>query len=281
MTGAELHAHTTASDGSFSPLEAVDYALTLGLEALAITDHDTMAGVVEAEVQADGRPIEIVPGVEISCEYEGAPVHLLGYWADLGARRLATELANIRESRRTRVPIMVERLHALGHNVTVERVMHFAKGGNPGRPHVAEALVEAGVIRTISDAFTPDLIGTGGRAYAPKYALRPDIAVEMVRESGGVPVLAHPGLFRGAKPIPKALVDSMVDAGLAGIEANHIDHTEEQGAAFTKMASDLGLIATAGSDCHGTLYDPVRMGTCRASMEVVEALKKQKQASSS
>ncbi|MBW3589587.1 MAG: PHP domain-containing protein [Actinobacteria bacterium] len=280
MTGAELHAHTTASDGSFSPLEAVDYALGLGLEALAITDHDTMAGVIEAETQADGRPIEILPGVEISCEHEGAPVHLLGYWADLGVGRLATELANIRESRRTRVPIMVERLQALGHNVSVERVMHFAKGGNPGRPHVAEVLVEAGVIRTISDAFTPDLIGTGGLAYAPKYALRPDTAVEMVRESGGVPVLAHPGLFRGAKPFPKALVESMVDAGLAGIEADHIDHTEEQRTAFTEMASDLGLIATAGSDCHGTLYDPVRMGTCRASMEVVKALK-QKQASSS
>ena len=254
-------------------MEAVDYALDLGLEALAITDHDTMAGVPEAEAQANGLPIEIIPGVEISCEMDGAPVHLLSYWPDLTSGDLGRELAEIRESRRTRVGLMVQLLNELGHAITVERVMQIARGGNPGRPHVAEALVEAGVISRVSDAFTPELIGNGGKGYVPKYTLAPERAVKLVRDARGVPVLAHPGLGRGSKPLPDELIRSMADAGLGGIEATHIDHTPEQVHAYKALASELGLVATAGSDCHGALYDPIRMGTCRGSLEMVSQLK--------
>jgi predicted metal-dependent phosphoesterase TrpH len=250
-------------------MEAVDYALELGLQALAITDHDTMAGVPEAEAQAEDLSIEIIPGVEISCELDGAPVHLLAYWPDLTSGDLGRELAEIRESRRTRVGLMVQRLNDLGYSITVERVMHFAQGGNPGRPHVAEALVEAGVISRVADAFTPELIGNGGKGYVPKYTLEPARAVKLVRDANGVPVLAHPGLGRGAKPVPDGLIRSMANAGLGGIEATHIDHTPEQVEAYKGLASELGLVATSGSDCHGALYDPIRMGTCRAGMEVV------------
>ena len=254
-------------------MEAVDYALGLGLAALAITDHDTMAGVSEAEAQAEGGSLEIIPGVEISCESDGAPVHLLAYWPDLNLGELGRELAEIRESRRTRVVLMVQRLNELGHHITLERVMSFAKGGNPGRPHVAEALVEAGVISRVADAFTTDLIGNGGKAYVPKYALAPQRAVALVKNANGAPVLAHPGLFRGSKGVPIEVIRSMVKAGLMGIEATHIDHTREQNEMFAGLASELGLVATAGSDCHGALYDPIRMGTCRCPVDVVTQLR--------
>lgn len=270
--GAELHAHTTASDGTFSPSEAVERAAALGLEALALTDHDSMAGVAEARLHSAGR-VEIVPGVEISCLHRGAPVHLLAYWPDLTRGALGQELSRIRDSRRTRVARIVEKLNALGYPVGLERVHHFARGGNPGRPHVAQALAELGVIRKIEEAFTPEMIGTGGLAYVEKYALDPERAVRLVREAGGVPVLAHPGLHRGSKPVPDDLIEAMARAGLAGIEADHIDHGPEEAARFRALGERLGLVVTGGSDCHGEIYDPVRMGMRRCSRETLEALR--------
>lgn len=272
MAGAELHAHTTESDGTFSPGEAVARAVSLGLEALAITDHDSMGAVSSAVESARGTGVRIIPGVEISCLHSGGSVHVLGYWVDPGHEELAEELQRIRDSRQTRAARMVDRLRALGHPIELERVRAFARGGSPGRPHVAQALVEAGVVQTLTDAFVPELIGTGGRAYVEKYCLVPERAVRLVRAAGGAAVLAHPGLHLGSRPVPDDLIRSLAEAGLAGLEADHIDHPPEQAERFRALADDLGLVATAGSDCHGTLYDPVRMGTCRTSLETVEAL---------
>ncbi|MGH2767602.1 MAG: PHP domain-containing protein [Actinomycetota bacterium] len=270
MSGVELHAHTTASDGTFTPSETVDRARLLGLEALAITDHDTMAGVVEAQLQAAGS-IEIVPGIEISCLLQEVPLHLLAYWPDLTYPELGDELGKIRFSRIQRAMEMVRRLQEMGHQVTFDRVMHFARGGNPGRPHMAQALVEAGVVRATHDAFTEQLIGTGGRAYVEKYSLEPERAVLLVRRAGGVAVLAHPG--SGARPVAVEIIASLAEAGLAGIEAGHARHTPEEVQRYREVADELDLVPTAGSDCHGDLYDPVRLGTCRVSREVLEALR--------
>jgi 3',5'-nucleoside bisphosphate phosphatase len=272
MGGAELHAHTTESDGTFSPAEAVERAVGVGLEALAITDHDSMGAVDAATESARGTGVRIIPGMEISCLHRGGPVHMLGYWADPEDEELASELARIRASRQTRAAEMVDRLRALGYPIELERVRAFAKGGSPGRPHVAQVLVEAGVVRTLNDAFTPDLIGTGGKAYVEKYSLEPERAVRLVKAAGGAAVLAHPGLHRGSRPVPDNLIRRLAESGLAGLEADHFDHPPEQAERFRALAEELGLVATAGSDCHGTLYDPVRMGTCRASLETVEAL---------
>ncbi|MGH2770330.1 MAG: PHP domain-containing protein [Actinomycetota bacterium] len=262
MSGAELHIHTTASDGVLSPQQAVEHALALDLDALAITDHDTMAGVPEAQRRA-GREIEIVPGIEISCEEDGAPVHLLAYWLDPSHPELGEELAKIRESRQTRVVRMVARLQELGYPITLERVLRFVQRGTPGRPHVARALVEEGVIRHPDEAFTPELIGTEGAAYVEKYALEPSRAVRLVRESGGVPVIAHPGLHRGSEWVSESIIESMVEAGLVGLEVVHIGHTPEQVAHFGALAGRLGLVSSAGSDCHGE-RQPMSMGQCRA-----------------
>ncbi|MGH2689847.1 MAG: PHP domain-containing protein [Actinomycetota bacterium] len=271
MGGAELHAHTTESDGTFTPAEAVERAASLGLEALAVTDHDSMGAVDAATEAGRGTGVRVIPGVEISCLHNGGPVHVLGYWADPDDE-LARELEAIRASRRTRAAGMVERLRALGYPIELERVEAFAKGGSPGRPHVAQALVEAGVIRTLNDAFTPELIGTGGKAYVEKYCLEPERAVRLVKGAGGAAVLAHPGLHRGSRPVPDDLIRSLAEAGLAGLEADHFDHPAEVADRFRVLAKELGMVATAGSDCHGTLYDPIRMGACRASLETVEAL---------
>ena len=272
MSGAELHAHTTESDGTFTPAEAVEHAVSLGLEALAVTDHDSMGAVDAATEAARGTGVRVIPGVEISCMHNGGPVHMLGYWADPDDEELSQELAAIRASRQTRAAEMVERLRALGHPVELGRVKAFARGGSPGRPHVAQALVEAGVIRTLNDAFTPELIGTGGRAYVEKYCLEPERAVRLVKTAGGAAVLAHPGLHRGSRPVPDDLIRNLAEAGLAGLEADHFDHPADVAERFRAMARELDLVPTAGSDCHGTLYDPIRMGACRASLETVEAL---------
>lgn len=270
--GAEMHAHTTESDGTFSPAESVEHAVSVGLEALAITDHDSMAAVPAAEDAARGAGLRIIPGVEISCLYGGGPVHMLGYWADPRHEGLSGELAKIRESRRTRAARMVELLQGLGHPVELDRVLAFARGGSPGRPHVAQALVEAGVVRTVNDAFVPELIATGGKAYVEKYTLDPARAVRLVRDAGGAAVLAHPGLHRGSKPVPDDLIRSLAEEGLAGLEADHLDHPAEQAEHFRSLAAELGLVVTAGSDCHGALYNPVRMGARRTSLETVAAL---------
>jgi predicted metal-dependent phosphoesterase TrpH len=231
-----------------------------------------MGAVAAAAESATGTSLRIIPGVEISCLHNGGPVHMLGYWADPAHEELATELGRVRESRRTRAARMVELLQGLGYPVGLDRVLSFAQGASPGRPHVAQALVEAGVVRTVNDAFVPELIGTGGRAYVEKYCLVPEHAVRLVRDAGGVAVLAHPGLHRGTKPVPDEVIRSLAETGLAGLEADHFDHPPEQAARFRALADELGLVATAGSDCHGTLYDPVRMGTCRTSLETMAAL---------
>lgn len=269
MSGAELHAHTTASDGTLPPQQVVDLAAELDLEVLAITDHDTMAGVPEAELQAADLPLEVIPGVEISCASEGAAVHLLAYWPDPSHPALARELGEIRESRRVRVVRMVERLEEIGFAIPLDRVLELG-GDNPGRRHVAQVLVEQGLIGSIGDAFTPGLIATSGGAYVPKYTLEPVYAVDLVVSSGGVPVLAHPGISRAGGPLDERLIESMTAAGLVGLEARHISHSPAEEEAYGAIGRRLGLVITAGSDCHG---DPVQMGRRRASMETVEELR--------
>ena len=155
---------------------------------------------------------------------------------------------------------MVERLQELGYPITFERVKEIAEGGNIIRPHVAQALVEAGVVPTVKDAFSDELIGSRGRAYMEKHALHPLEALRLIHGAGGVCVLAHPGTWRETSPVPPRLVDELAEAGLDGIEASHPEHTPEVEARYIAQAEELGLIWTGSSDCHGTRYDPVRLG---------------------
>ncbi|MFM8943666.1 MAG: PHP domain-containing protein, partial [Actinomycetota bacterium] len=272
MPGIDLHAHSDRSDGTFPPERVVRLAAERGLEVVALTDHDTTAGLEVAEATGREVGVRVVPGVEFSAEHLGSSVHVLAYWFDRDDVAFQGELARLRDDREDRAAGMVEKLRALGYDISFERVRQIASGGNIVRPHVAQAMVEAGIVATEKEAFER-FISDGGRAYVPKHALDPVSAVGLIRGSGGVCVLAHPGLW-GARdvPVPEDLIDAMAGAGMAGLEADHIDHTPEQRAHYRRRAESFGIAATGGSDCHGDRYDPVRLGTSTCQPEDFAAL---------
>jgi hypothetical protein len=260
MGGIDLHVHTTASDGTFSPTEVVKLALDRDLSVVAVTDHDTTAGIGEAESAAEGTELEVVPGLEFSAEYRGASLHVLAYWADTSDPELVAELGRLTDTRFRRGELMVARLVELGHELSFERVREIANGQTIARPHVAQAMVEAGIVGSEKDAFTEEFIADGGRAWVPKHALDPLDAVDLILSAGGVCVLAHPGMWRGQDSVPDALVEQMAARGMLGLEVDHPDHTLEQRAHYRELARGLGLVPTGASDCHGKRYDPVRLG---------------------
>lgn len=269
----DLHAHTIYSDGTFTPAESVNLALERELTTLAITDHDSTEGLPEAFRAADGTALEIVPGTEFSTVWDGQGVHVLAYWPDLGHEEFQAELRRLRDDRFTRGERMVGRLRDLGYPVTFERVREIAGGGNIGRPHVARALVEAGVIAETDEAFTSELIGSGGRAYVEKHALDPLAALALIKRAGAVAVIAHPGLWREGLGVRDELIEELAANGLDGIEAAHTDHTPEMESRYREMARRLEVVATGSSDCHGTLYEPVRLGMVTTDPDQYAALR--------
>jgi predicted metal-dependent phosphoesterase TrpH len=260
VTGIDLHTHTVHSDGRFTPRQLIQLAAERRLDVVAVTDHDSTEGVAEAMEAGTELGIEVVPGIEFSAVRDGEGVHLLSYFADTTHAGLQAELKRLREDRLDRGMRMVARLRELGYPVSFERVREIAMGGNVVRPHVAQALVEAGVIPRVRDAFTPELIGDGGLAYVQKDALDPFEALDLIHDAGGVCVLAHPGTYREVSPVPVQAVERLAEAGLDGIEASHPEHDPEMEASNVELATRLGLIWTGSSDCHGDLYDPVRLG---------------------
>ena len=273
MAGIDLHAHTIYSDGTFTPTESVKLALERELTVLSISDHDSTEGLPEAFRAAERTGLEIVPGVEFSAVHDGHGIHVLAYWMDVEDGEFQTELTRLREDRYTRGQRMVGKLQELGYPITFERVKEIAEGKNIVRPHIAQALVEAGVVPTIEDAFTPELIKDGGRAYVEKHALDPLDALGLIKRAGGVAVVAHPGLHREGLGVPDDLIERLAREGLDGIECAHPDHPPEAEQRYREMARRLGLVATGSSDCHGTRYDPVRLGSVTTEPEEFERLK--------
>ena len=261
MAGIDLHAHSSVSDGTFTPEEVVGLAAERGLAGVALTDHDTTDGLERAGTAADRHGLQLVPGVEFSAMYEGSSIHVLCYWMDPAHGELQAELRRLRDDRFRRGERMVEKLQRLGYPVSFERVRQISGGGNIVRPHVAQALVEAGVVATEKDAYTSELIADGGKADVQKHALHPFDALDLIGRSGGVCVLAHPGMWGHQRETPDELIEAMAERGMAGLEVDHPDHRPDQRARYRAMAGRLGLVATAASDCHGTRFDPVRLGT--------------------
>src|SRR5262249_53631065 len=218
MPGIDLHVHSVFSDGTFTPREAVMLAHERGLSTMALTDHDTVNGLDEAFAAGDELGVEIVPGIEFSTVYEGNGVHVLCYFMDAENPGLGAELKRLQDDRYRGGGMMVEKLQELGYPITFDRVREIAEGGNIVRPHVAQALVEAGVVPTTKDAFTEEFIGSNGRAYVEKHALHPLDALRLIHGAGGACVLAHPGTFRETKPVPATLIDALAAAGLDGLE---------------------------------------------------------------
>ncbi len=227
-------------------------AAAAGLAVIALTDHDTVAGMAEAAA-ALPPGLTLVPGMELSCRRDGHSVHMLTYLFDPTRDELAAQTQAIRNSRVERAKAMVERLADLGAPVTWDQVTAIAGDGVIGRPHIARAMIDAGVVSSVQEAFTNRWIGPGGPAYVAKYALDPAVAVALVRAAGGVCVLAHPRARTRGWMVPEELVVELADAGLAGLEIAHPDHDQSQRAVLRALADRLGLVATGGSDDHGEL----------------------------
>jgi 3',5'-nucleoside bisphosphate phosphatase len=249
----DLHSHSTASDGTDPPAEVVRRAGQAGLDVLALTDHDTLAGHAAAR-QALPPGLDLVTGMELSCRLAGHSVHMLCYGLDrMEGSELATECAAIVAARRGRARQMVDRLRELGVDVTWPQVEALATGGVVGRPHIARAMVAAGAIASPAQAFTPEWIGTGGRAYVSRYALDAARAIGLIADAGGAAVLAHPGVTTRGWKMPDETVARLAGAGLAGLEVWHPDHDAAERARLGALAAGLGLVPTGGSDDHGSL----------------------------
>jgi len=263
---ADLHLHTTASDGRAAPAEVVRAMAGLGFAVVSITDHDEVSGVAEAIEAGRACGVEVIPGVELSTELNDREVHILGYYIDRDASALGEVLAACRDHRQKRMDTMVEKLAAVGVPVDVEAVRALAGEGAIGRPHLAQALVEAGHVRSVNEAFSRYL-ARGRPAYAPKWKLSPAEACALVRRIGGVPVLAHPVLLKD-----DTLVPTLIEAGVLGIEAYYSYCPVETTARYVRMAEAAGLLVTGGSDCH---QEPgnVLMGRVRLAYARVEALR--------
>jgi 3',5'-nucleoside bisphosphate phosphatase len=245
----DLHVHSNASDGTDAPAEVVRRAAAAGLDVLALTDHDTQAGLDEARAAAAGG-LHLIPGMELSCDLGGRSVHLLAYLFDPADPSLSGETERVRNDRVYRARAMTGRLAELGTGVTWEQVSAIAGDAVVGRPHLARALAEAGAIASPADAFTADWIGDGGRAFVDRYA--PDLGrgIELVRAAGGVPVLAHPR--SPGYEIPDDVIRKLAAAGLGGVEVFHFDHDAAQREQLARLAGSLGLLMTGGSDDHGS-----------------------------
>ena len=277
MGYVDLHLHTTASDGVRSPSNLVNYAKEKGLQAIAITDHDTIEGLEEA--MAEGRRInfEVIPGIEISAEYSPGSMHLLGYFLDIHHPLLNERLAYLQKARAERNPKIVEELNRLGIKVTYEDVIKASGGGQVGRPHFAQVLLERGYVRSIQEAFER-FLKKGAPAYHDKFRFKAEEAIHFIQEASGVAVIGHPNTL-GANGVSEldALLSQLVKEGLKGIEVYYPEHSPAEVATYKFLAEKYGLVMTGGTDYHGIEGNNLEVGVGRGNMKLpysmVEALK--------
>nr|WP_152895190.1 PHP domain-containing protein [Streptomyces adustus] len=246
-----MHCHSTASDGTDGPAELVRAAAAAGLDVVALTDHDTTRGYAEA-IAALPRGLTLVTGAELSCRVDGVSMHMLAYLFDPEEPALLAERELVRDDRVPRAQGMIAKLNELGVPVSWEQVARIAGDGSVGRPHVATALVELGVVPSVGDAFTQDWLADGGRAFVEKHETDPFEAIRLVKGAGGVTVFAHPAAAKRGRTVPESTIAELAAAGLDGIEVDHMDHDEDTRVRLRGLAADLGLLVTGSSDYHGS-----------------------------
>lgn len=266
MALIDLHTHSTYSDGTLTPAALVALAKETGLTAIALTDHDTMAGTKEALFQGRTIGVEVIPGVEISASYDGSPIHILGYGLRHNDNKLLNKLEEIQGRRRARNIKIVSKLNLLGIKIDLSEI-HRKKGELIGRPHIAQLLVAKGMVKTQEQAFTK-FLKKGGLAYAPKNGCNAEEAISMIKEAGGIAVLAHPtSIDPTLATIPDILI-KLKKMGLAGIETYYPSHTPKICAALQNLGRKLGLLLTGGSDFHGAVKPGLPLGGNKKSIRV-------------
>lgn len=264
----DLHIHTTASDGSLTPSQVVRYANEKGLKAIAITDHDTIHGNQEAIKEGIREGVEVIPGVEISVDYSPGTMHMLGYFIDTDDLTLNEKLTLLQGSRADRNPRIIEKLNKLGLDLTYDEVVQASGGGQVGRPHMAQVLMEKGYTKSIKEAFDKYL-GKGAPAYLDKFRLGAAEAITMITDAGGIPVLAHPfTLYCKSSEELDALVKNLVHQGLRGLEVYYSEHDERQTSSYKLLAKRYHLAITGGSDFHGKNMKGIDLGTGRGNLKI-------------
>ncbi len=271
MKFIDLHTHTTASDGTLTPAESVVHAKLLGLSAIAITDHDTPFGIPEALEAGRAMGVEVVPGIEVSVDYQGRGIHVLGYFIDPAAASLRGLLQWVVAERRRRNETIAAAMRADGINVTVEGLVKSNPDSVLGRPHFAAALVEQGYASDVTDAFRR-FLDRGQRYYRKRSYIPLRRAFEVIRDAGGKAVMAHPLQYKFPEEELLKLVKLMVDAGAVGMECMYSLYDEEETAYLMGLAERFGLCVTGGSDFHGS-RKPIEMGTPKVPYELLEKLK--------
>jgi predicted metal-dependent phosphoesterase TrpH len=267
---ADLHTHTICSDGTFSPEELVRHAGEKGLAAIAVSDHDSVAGIPRAMEATGSAEVEIIPAIELSAESESQEIHILGYFIDYTAPGLLRALGELVQDRVARVHAMIKKLHHMGVALSADSVFAIAAGAPPGRMHIAQALMQNGYVASLPEAFTK-YIGDRAGAYVCGFRLSPKQAIGLLRGAGGVAVLAHPYLIKN-----DALIPELVAHGLSGLEVYYPEHTQSTVNFYLQMARRLDLAVTGGSDFHGQLKPDVPLGSVTIPYELVDALRRRK-----
>ncbi|MFA4989671.1 MAG: PHP domain-containing protein [Candidatus Omnitrophota bacterium] len=271
MKFADLHLHTIFSDGTYTPEELISQSQKSGLSAIAVVDHDTVAGLVPTIAAAAGSGIEVLSGVEISVEYETQEVHILGYLIDYQDKAFLKKIASLKNNRIERAYKIVAKLNALGIPLDPQSVFDLAASGTVGRLHIARALVKGGFVRSIYEVFQK-YIGDNGPAYVLGFHFSPPEAIEFIKQAGGVPVLAHPYTLNN-----DALILEFVKLGLRGLEVYYPEHSQGTVNFYLELARRNNLLVTGGSDCHGKAKPEVRIGSIKLPYTFVEKLKEAKE----
>lgn len=266
MRSADLHVHTAFSDGTSTPEQVVAIAQEVGLDGLAITDHDTTQAVQRAMQEGRERGIEVIPGIELTAEYQGVEIHILGYLLDFQDARFQERLAGVQRDRVDRIRMICDRLKAIGIGLEPEKVFAFAGAGTVGRLHVARALVSEGFAGSVPEAFQR-FIGDKSAAYVAHFRFSPQQAIALIRSVRGVAVLAHPYSLRD-----EGLIPVMVEAGLQGIEVFYPEHSAAMTAEYRALARQYGLVMTGGSDFHGSAKPTVSLGQVTVPWQNIEEL---------
>jgi 3',5'-nucleoside bisphosphate phosphatase len=265
----DLHLHSFISDGSESPKRIVELAVAAGLSAIALTDHDILDGIPEARGSANTHGLLFIPGTELSVDWNGAAMHLLVYFLEPQSGPLQDRLVAVREGRATRNLRIITALQSHGIDITFDEVAAVAGDGSMGRPHFAKVLIDKGVVTSMPEAFD-NWLATGRPGYVSRERLEAFEAVELARQSGAVPVIAHPHtLGLGADEYADAFVD-LADAGLGGIEAYYTEYSQDLREHLAGICNRLGIAATGGSDFHGTYKPDIRVGTGLGDLSVPE-----------